>query len=46
MRSNVDLIVMKPSGALHQSYSDEYITEGLKQRVFLALDMFLSMHGV
>ncbi len=41
IRSNLDLTIIKPSGALHESYMDDYITGELKNRVFSALDWFL-----
>ena len=42
MRSNLDLIIIKPSEALHVSYVDDYITDELKKRVFAGLNWFLS----
>jgi pimeloyl-ACP methyl ester carboxylesterase len=41
MRANLDLTVIKPSGALHASYIDGEITEPLKKKVYAALDWFL-----
>ncbi|SPR05085.1 Uncharacterised protein [Orientia tsutsugamushi str. Gilliam] len=41
MRANLDLTVIKPSGALHESYMDGEITEPLKKKIFSALDWFL-----
>lgn len=41
MRANLDLTVIKPSGALHASYIDGEITEPLKNKVYAALDWFL-----
>lgn len=41
MRANLDLTVIKPSGALHASYIDGEITEPLKKKIFTALDWFL-----
>lgn len=41
MRANLDLTVIKPSGALHASYIDGEITEPLKKKIFSALDWFL-----
>lgn len=43
MRSNTDLIIVKPQHALHQSYSDDYITSSLKARIYRCLDMFLEL---
>jgi pimeloyl-ACP methyl ester carboxylesterase len=41
IRANLDLTVIKPSGALHASYIDGEITEPLKKKIFTALDWFL-----
>jgi pimeloyl-ACP methyl ester carboxylesterase len=41
MRANLDLTVIKPSGAIHASYIDGEITEPLKKKIFSALDWFL-----
>ena len=41
MRANLDLTVIKPSGALHASYIDGEITEPLKKKIYSALDWFL-----
>jgi pimeloyl-ACP methyl ester carboxylesterase len=41
MRANLDLTVIKPSGALHASYIDGEITKPLKKKVYAALDWFL-----
>ena len=41
MRANLDLTVIKPSGALHASYIDGEITEPLKKKIFTTLDWFL-----
>jgi len=43
MRANLDLKVIKPSGALHASYSDDFIDEKLKQNIFDCLDWFLKI---
>jgi hypothetical protein len=40
-RSNLDWTIIKPKGALHSSYMDDYITDEIKQRVYKALDYFL-----
>ena len=42
MRANLDLTIIKPSGALHTSYIDGKITEPLKKKIFLLLDWFLA----
>ena len=41
MRSNLDLVIIKLSGALHVSYVDDYITDELKVRVLACLNWFL-----
>ena len=41
MRANLDLTIIKPSGALHGSYIDSEITEPLKKKIFSAVEWFL-----
>jgi dienelactone hydrolase len=43
MRTNLDLRIIKPSGALHASYSDNFKDEKLKQNIFDYLDWFLKI---
>ncbi|MCP5369436.1 MAG: hypothetical protein H6909_01945 [Rickettsiaceae bacterium] len=42
MRSNLDLTIIKPSGAFHASYIDDYITETIKKKILTSLDYFLA----
>lgn len=42
MRMNLDLTIIKPSGAFHGSYIDGKISEKLKNKIFSALDWFLA----
>lgn len=44
MRSNLDLIIVKPSGALHESYTDQCIYNKLKNEIFNTIDWFLKFH--
>ncbi len=41
MRSNVDLVVIKPRGAMHISYTEDNITDDLKCKIFSAIDWFI-----
>lgn len=43
-RSNLDLVIVKPSGAMHRSYKDEFINEEVKNKIFISLDWFLNYY--
>lgn len=41
-RSNLEWTIIKPSDALHMSYTDEFLTEPVKEKIFESLNWFLT----